>query len=102
MTKPSFTASRVGVACQAAGKKLIAAARAPGARRSRSPGRLKLDPNGGTIQGGPALAPGQFWTGIGLICNEKDRVLHCVVKGTERGFFVDSSGFVKAPPHTRR
>ena len=102
MTTPSFTASRVGVACQVAGKKLVCSRAGAGRATLTASGRLKLDPNGGTIQGGPALAPGQLWTGIGLICNEKGRVLHCVVKGTERGFFVDTSGFVKAPPHTRR
>ena len=101
MTTPSFTASRVGVACQVAGKKSCVT-RGRRACDAHGVGAAESGSERRHHQGGPALAPGQLWTGIGLICNEKDRVLHCVVKGTERGFFVDTSGFVKAPPHTRR
>jgi hypothetical protein len=107
LTTPSFTASSVGVGCQVAGKKLVCSRAGAGRATLTTSGRLKLEPTAGSIQGGPALAPGQLWASIGISCAEKrrgdrgpgDPGLYCVLKESEseHGFFADASGFVTYP-----
>ena len=95
VTGASFTAGRIGVACQAAAKVLDCSRAGAGRATLDVSGKVTIDRNGATIPGGPALAPGQAWEAIGIRCAERRGGLECLLKDGGAGFFVDADGFVR-------
>ena len=95
MTGASFTAGRIGVACQAAAKVLNCSRAGAGRATLDVSGKVKIDRDGAPIPGGPALAPGQTWEAIGIRCTETRGGLECLLENGGAGFFVDADGFVE-------
>jgi hypothetical protein len=95
LTLPGFTASRVGVACRTTSTYLVCSRAGAGRVTLTTAGKVKIERRGDSIEGGPALAPGQDWKAIGLRCREKSGGLECLADGRGSGFFVDADGFVE-------